>query len=542
MDKTTEQIVKMLSDERMDRRYAAALVLAELRIPDPSVVDALIVCLSDENRLMRIAALDALSDVRSPEVTKHVLPFLDNPDADLRDRAIVILGNQGGEAFSALLRELQGAPLPRRRTLVSILARNPDDRMLERLLQLLADGEIAEHVIAALRSEIDHMPKPRQEAMAKQLCTLLGTDSWIMDPGRTARTLRLVGYIRDPNLVEVIFPFTMDKKPVPVRLAAVAALRRPLGGQVPNMGAVFSALMRYAAEPEPTLARAAVDTLRGMPLPTDAVSGLLELSKSRHAEARAFALESLGTLGDEKIVGSLFVHLYGEDPVARTAALQALAKMEEAPSILFAEWQSQTDPHRVKLLCDALLSHAGRLDQAMRRTILLRTVNAIEEESPMAPALMTFLSTLEPEGCAEALYARAVSHRAAGRHSLAFSLLCQVEQAGLLQDKGRYEAVVSGLCTIARKQELGRASRTQHPVLRNLLALVHHAYPVASRLVEEPLLNLDDLYYLGFNFAESRDADEQELGGLLLHHVMEKGANTKLAQSARNKLRLAGIE
>jgi len=128
MDSTTKKIVRMLSHERADKRYAAAMVLAELRVRDAQAVEALGKCLSEDNRLLQASALEALAGVRSKKVTAFVLPLLDSTNEEIKAQAIALLANQGGKAAAALSSELHGAPLARRRTIVNVLVRNGCDR------------------------------------------------------------------------------------------------------------------------------------------------------------------------------------------------------------------------------------------------------------------------------------------------------------------------------------------------------------------------------------------------------------------------------
>jgi len=48
------------------------------------------------------------------------------------------------------------------------------------------------------------------------------------------------------------------------------------------------------------------------------------------------------------------------------------------------------------------------------------------------------------------------------------------------------------------------------------------------------------IYGLGFRLLESHDDADQELGAELLEGIMEERPRSKLARSARNKLKLSG--
>ncbi len=542
MDATTKKIIRMLSHERADKRYAAAMVMAELRVRDSQAVEALGKCLSEDNQLLQASALEALAGVRSRKVADHVMPLLDSPHEEIKAQAIAILANQGKETAKALSRELHGAPLARRRIIVNILVRNHEEQAFQRLLDFLPDRDIGEHILAAMRNEIDHMEKDDVEVLRKMVAALLKNKEWLADPGRTSRALRLLGYIRSSALVRTILPFASEKKPVPVRLAALAALRRPLAA-ARNTSNAFMELLTHAEDPDPTLARASVDTLKALPLCTDATEELLKLSEGRHAEARAFALESLGRMGNPNVIRTLIAHLGGDDPAAQGAAEQALSNLEGAGAALVKEIQTVEDPAHMQRLCEALHRHAGGLKPAARRSVVALAVRALEEDWPTAPPLLRLLSAVDPDGHSDALLARATAHQQAGRHAEAFALLNRLHDGRMLDDKGRYVAVVAGLCAKGGSQkELGRASRSTHPILRHVSALLATGFALSSALIEDKAVTDDDLFYIGFNYSESADANEEDLGADLLSHLAETTPRTKLGRSAKNKLRLMGLD
>lgn len=541
MDATTKKIVQMLSDDRIERRCAAAMVLGELRCKEPAVLEALGQCLDDENHLLLIYSLEAMAGSKSPKVARYVMPLLDHSNEEVTAQAAALLANQGSRAQATLAKELHGAPMGRRRAIVNILARSHDKATFERLLELLPDAEIGEYILISLRNELEHMGLKETETLRTLVSARLKDKEWLTDNTGTARTLRMIGYLRDPKLVRTLLPFAKEKKPVPVRLAALAALRRPLAASRSTDDAVMT-ILGYADDPDPTLARAAIDTLRSVKIPEKASGALMKLTEGRHAEARKFALEALGRSGDQKVIKRMLSHLNGDDPTAREAAERSLARMEGATSALLKELKSSEDTDLVRVLCRLLRRHAERLKPAAHKTITELTITALEQDLATADPLLDLLGAVEPESFANVLLARAVTHKKAKRHSQAFTLLSRLDSAGLLDDEGRYATVVTGLCSLNSKKELGRASRTTDPILRQVVALIENGYPVASKLKKERSLTAEDLFFVGFNFSESKDEDEKEFGGMLLSRLATHSPRSKLGRSAKNKLRLVGLE
>jgi HEAT repeat protein len=448
------------------------------------------------------------------------------------------------------VRELANAPAPRRRAIVSILARRPDAETLERLCRLLPDPEIGEYTLNALRGEADHLGADEGDALRGVVAGLLKDRGFLADAEGTGRALRLLGYLRSPKSLRTIVAFAADKHPLPVRLAALAALRRPLAA-AGGAEAALELLLDCADDPDATVARAAVDTLRGLRLPDDAATAkrLLALSTGRHAETRKLALEALGRSGGGggKALKSLIAALGGDDPTAREAAAASLARLEGAGPALVKELEGLGNLdgaglEHLRLLCRLIRRHPDALGPAARESVGGLARAALERCAPAAEALLELYAGIDSAGYARLLGELAAAHRKAKRFEQAFALGMRLHAQGLLDDEGRYAAAVAGLCALASKKELGRASRTTDPVLKLIVELIAHGEPVAKKLTREKGLDPEGLFYVGFNFVESRDEEEKDFGATLLAHLAETAPRSKLGKSAKNKLHLAGAE
>lgn len=146
---------------------------------------------------------------------------------------------------------------------------------------------------------------------------------------------------------------------------------------------------------------------------------------------------------------------------------------------------------------------------------------------------------MAPEAHARLLFERAERLRRAGRHGDAFASLRPLAHGGArLDDDQRFFLGVLGL-KVAGK-DLLRAARGADPVLMQFAQLVRTGYPVARSLARQKDVELDDLFTLGFNFVESHDDDEKELGRELLEAIVARQPRGKLAVAAKNKLKLSG--
>jgi hypothetical protein len=82
--------------------------------------------------------------------------------------------------------------------------------------------------------------------------------------------------------------------------------------------------------------------------------------------------------------------------------------------------------------------------------------------------------------------------------------------------------------------DLKRQARERDPALGALATLAARGHDVAGGLARERDLSLEAIYYVGFHLAE----EDEPGGAALLELVMERGGRKKIAQAARNKLKL----
>jgi hypothetical protein len=96
-----------------------------------------------------------------------------------------------------------------------------------------------------------------------------------------------------------------------------------------------------------------------------------------------------------------------------------------------------------------------------------------------------------------------------------------------------------GVCELKlSKKKIARGANND-PCLATFSELLKHKeFPVLKRVTTEPGLDAEELFYLGFSFAERGDA-EQGFGGDVLAFLADSG-DEKVAARAHNKLKTMG--
>jgi len=540
MNTVVHRLVALLKDPRPERRCAAAMVLGELEVRDSHVLLALADCLKEENRILRLYVLDSLENLGASGIAERVVPLLDAGDEEVRRRAQGFLERQGARISGALAKELATAPLVRRRAIVSILARNRTPASLGSLLGTLRDPDVAEHTLASLRTEMDQASPAEHLALLSKIVATVRNKAIRADAFALANALRLLGYVGDARAIPLMVSFLVGKQPVAVRVAAIAALRRPLAG-LKRAETVVARLLDLAGHPDIHIARAAIDTLRGVGQTDRAAVSLIKLCDSPNAEARAFAAERLGTLDSEPAARRLVEVMLRGEPMAREAASRSLGRLSSAAGPLLAELVKNDDPAAIKAVAGSLASHGARVSPAARRKIAERAGRFLDKDAsdPRGAALMDLLGTLDPALFARTLTDRAARLKRASRLGEAVGLLRMLARGNGLDDEARYLMGTVGLAQGAR--ELARATRSSDPFLSQFTALLAKDFPLVARLKKDSALTPEHLYYLGFNFVESGEEDEKEFGADLLRMVAARSPGSKVGKIAKNKLRLAGL-
>ncbi len=90
--------------------------------------------------------------------------------------------------------------------------------------------------------------------------------------------------------------------------------------------------------------------------------------------------------------------------------------------------------------------------------------------------------------------------------------------------------------------DLSAEARASDPCLQQFATLCQgYETELSAELEKIKWLEPDDLYYLGFHFAE-QVGQPRQFGGKVLRWLLKRSPRTKLGQAAKSKLRGAGLE
>jgi HEAT repeat protein len=602
-------ILDLLDSERVELRAAAATVLVAVGKGDRAVEAALTGRLADADGGVRRIALEGLAGMGASGIAPQLVPLLRGDDETLAERAAQLLAQQGAAAEGALRKEVGAGPVGARRVLAQLLLRRGTQPAVEAVIDQLADAEFGEHALQLERHELDQghqklanliekLAVARAAAAGKELAKAWGkaqkeaatggkppkqaaagkagkpatkdgkaggaaVDPGAADPLRdpdlargTAELgspLRQIGSLPRPSTQSLLLRYAAAEQPRPIRLAAVAALRRIVAqSEARGTEKVVEALIELADGEDAAVAGAAVDTLHGARIPEALAKPFAALAKSRHTFAQKLAMERLPAGGGAGAVKALVEALGGDDPTARDAAARGLAKAPEAVLPLTRALLATGDEQIARRYAGALRAHRGHVSTLAIDELALAVRASMERSAKgkstadqlvLERVLAELVADVAPARHIELLFERARRLHKAQRPVEAFGSLkpllrTRADLDAAIDDEQRYFLAL--LALEAAGEGILRTARADDPVFEQFSRLAAKGFPVARRLSREQDVSDDLIHALGFRLTESGDGAREDLGAELLQGIIDERPRSKLARAARNKLKLTG--
>ena len=592
-------IIELLDSGNVELRAAAATVLAAVGKGDQTVEEALTDRLADADAGVRRIALEALADYGTGGLAAKLVPLVRGDDEALAERAAQVLAQQGAAAETTLRKEVASGGIGARRVMAQLLLRRGTQPAIDAVLDQLPDEEFGEQALQLVRAELD---KSDGEKLANQVeksaiarageaakelhkawsraaktetapkkvkkgASAPAAPDPLRDPevargvAELGALLRLIGYLARPSTQSMLLKFADPEEPRPIRLAAIAGLRRIVAvSETKGTEKAIEALIEFADGDDLAVAQSAVDTLRGARIPESLAKPFAALAKSKNPSAQKLAMERMPAGGGASAVKALIEALGGDDPNSRDAAARGLAKAPEAVLPLTRALlavvrgaEGRNDVEQVaRRYAGALRSHKGHVSnqavdelvEAVRGYMDLHfKTKATADSIVVERVLAELIADVAPARHVELLFERAKRLRKAGKAIEAFGSLkpllrSHADLDAAIDDEQRF--LLALLALEAAGEGILRAAHTNDPVFDQFSRLAAKGFPVAKRLAKESEVTDEAIYALGFRLLESADGANEELGAELLQGIIDERPRSKLAKAAKNKLKLTG--
>jgi hypothetical protein len=546
-----DKIVALLGCEAVEKRIAAAIVLGEIRPKGAEVVGALAGVLESGIAPLQRPALDALARLGAKRAVPKILPLLGARDEGVRRAAVEALVSVGEDVLPAIRTRMAEAGPEERRALDAVLAALGGRDAFHTLLDGLAasDAEAARAAALAVRERVKAADaRQRRSYLAETEKFLAAQAKRGANAGAIAAGVKILGYLEDVRALATLLAFTKPKPNAPaVRQEALIALRFLLREKSdPGLyRSVVAALVDAAEDADRALAQTALHTLGGLEVPGDALARLEKLVLHPDVERARFVMEMLGRAKGAEAARLLVKVLATTADKRRAeiagAALVAQPRADGGPAAVRDDAVGPLakaileigDADRAWLLRTVLRPSAKRVPPSVRQQMLATATKRLAAGDRNWEALIAVVRDADPAEAAAALRELAAKLRKNNpdKALTVLRLLCRSEGAG---DDDRYALASAELARGAH--DTRPAARAADESLRLLDGLIRRGVDVGASLRKDRSLSLDDLYYVGFHFAEEGHAVGEEL----LKTVVERGGRAKVSKMAKSKLSLTG--
>jgi len=365
--------------------------------------------------------------------------------------------------------------------------------------------------------------------------------------------LRLIGYLARTSTQTLLLKYADVEEPRPIRLAAIAGLRRIVAqSEAKGTERVIETLIEYADGEDYAIAQSSVDTLRGARIPESLQKKFAALAKSKNVMAQKLAMERLPAGGGASAVKALVEALGGDEPTARDAAARGLSKAPESVLPVTNALLEATDEQVARRYAGVIRAHRGHVSNQAIDKLVDRVRDMMEkslkgkasaDQIVLERVLAELVADVAPSKHVELLFERAQRLRKAGKVVEAFGSLKSLLRSRAdidtaIDDDQRF--FLAQLSLEAAGEGILRQAHADDPIFAQFARLAAKGYPVAKKLAKNDDVTDEQLYGLGFRLIESGDASNEELGAELLQGIIDERPRSKLAKSAKNKLKLTG--
>lgn len=538
-DTILDDLLTLLQEGTIERRCAALLVLGALQRQDDRVVEVAGQALSQANPVLKDYALRYFEDAR-PKASLSLLPsLLDDPDKDIQERAIRLLAAFGPAAIRPTLQGALDGGRVRQLNSARVLNAIRGQAAWKGIFQILArnDVECNRAVCELLTPTLRELNEKEQDTFSNECVSFAEALDEHTQRSAVISAIRLLGQLGRPQSRQWLSQFVGADHHPSLRFHAIVALLHCLRDQKLQKAEV-NKLLPILEEPEfSDVVRLTVELLDAHPLPEDTQPQLSRLVESPHLPVQKFALRKLGEFESPTVVKTLLQQLGDADAARRDTAARALRKIPAARTALTKEFLGCDDARKAWALAEILPTYEGKWRKDQLEGMWNRLQDAIgAEEERLRDAFLHVLKNADADYTYEQLAARAAQLLKSKKYREAARFFAPLRDFPQRTPEDRFRFAIAQFKL--HSHTLGPNAYRQDPTLDAFSELYRSsAFPVLESLKKEKTLDSEDLFYLGFCFAE-RSGDERALGEGLLEFLADKYGRTKIGKSAKNKLKL----
>ena len=538
MDIPVKKLVRLMRPDQPDEvRAAAVVVVGELGVKDAEAAAELLARLDDESPEVRIAAIQAVGKLR---VAKALRPLLERvkvggEESNLAADAAAKLGAEGVKGLQAMMMTV--APGLRRYIAAARTGAASGGAEAGVAVLLDKDPQVASAAANAIVARIPTMPADRREDLVAELVAVAKDKKAQRSPAAELAIVKVLTALNAPSAADALWDRVLPPHPTELRAAALQAV----GGWTPAPNKdQLRRLFACAADPDFRIAAPALMILSRLPNAEKHAAEWTALLSAPDIAARRLAMDKVGDRDTADVAEGLMAQLSHPDRGLRDAARAKLANLEHGRKALADALVAAPTAEEMWPLARSVAPFVGTFPAKLRGELLDTACEHLEAGDHRVDPLLFLLREADATGLRDKVFERAVAKRKKKDYETALrylKLLARDPAAGL---PVRLELAMAGLKTSAK--ELAADSRAADRSLQQFEHVVGQDPAEVLKAVEKAKwLDTEDLFYLGFHFAE-RFGKEREFGAAVLKLVVKGSPRSKVAAAAKNKLKTVVVD
>jgi HEAT repeat protein len=539
MTDTTKKVLRLLHpDQPLEVRCAAVLVLSEIGGKDAELARVFCEALKASEARLRMHVIQAVGKLRIEAALPHLLERIQEggEEAEQAAQAAAKLGAKGTRALQELMPKV--APGLRRYIASALAAAGTASAETAAVAVLLdRDPGVVEAAGRSLLAQVPALTPAHRKALADQLLALISNKKEPLSASTEVVVLRVLAALDDPRTEAVLWERIVPPYPLEVRTAALQALGKWATSPTKEQ---LKRLFACAADSDFRLAAPALVLLKDLPVSERTVPEWLTLLQASDVAVRKLALDKIGDRDTAEVAKALLQQIQHPDRSLRDSALARLTQLKQGRKALTTALLEADSPDRAWMLARAQAPFVRTYPAEWREQVFAQVCDYLESNDRRADALLFLLREADATELRQRLEDRALYWRKKKAYETALLYLRL-----LLRDPSsgfpiRLELACCGLKV--SPHDLAPEARASDPCLQQFATLCQgYEAELSAALEKIKWLSPEDLYYLGFHFAEQA-GQQKQFGGKVLRLLVKRSPRTKLAQAAKRKLRGAGLE
>ncbi len=540
LDATAKKILRLLRPESPpDLRRAAVQVLGEVATRGSEINSTLTEALSDPDAGVRLEALQTVGKLRIEQALPQLLKRITEGGAESEAAALAAarLGDRGIRGLQELMHHVASGL---RRRIAAAMASSGGASAETAAVEALLDTDpgVVDAAARSLSAEIPSLDTASRETLGERLLGLLKKKKGPpLPPVSETAIVRLLAALGDERAEAALWERTQPTYRPEVRGAALQALARSNQALSKDK---LKRLLSCAADADFRVVMPALMMLKGVPVTDRQVADWLPLLDAPDVAVRRAAIDKIGDRDTAEVAAALLRQLNHGDRPLREQALAKLTQLNKGRQALAEAVLDAATPDEAWFLARAIAPFFRDFSAQAADKLFAKACQYLDAGDRRADALLFLMREADPRSLRDRLEERGVALRKKKDYARALTYFRLLARDPACAASVRFELAGCGLKVSTK--DLNADARAADPALQQFAALIHsHESEVSEMLQKAKWLDAEDLFYLGFHFAE-KDRQEQIFGGEALKLAIKRSPKSKLAKDAKTKLKREGLD